>query len=142
MDGGLRRARVNRPMRHARGVRARLGLIVLALLLAMGCSAKPTGVVVGHFRLPGLPASDLQRAGLNFSRGTHGPSHGDTTSVGADGSYSVTLVPGSYSVVGGLSGNPDGLAPERCAGTMHVVVTAHRTTRADFVCRARTLTTP
>jgi hypothetical protein len=75
--------------------RARGTGLVVTVLLAAGCSAKPTGVVTGHFRLPGLPAAGLQRGGLNFSQGAHGPGHGETTPVGPDGKYSVTLVPGS-----------------------------------------------
>src|SRR5205823_10904581 len=57
-------------------------------------------------RLPGRPAADLQRGGLNFSRGAHGSAHGDSVRVGPDGTYSVTLLPGSYSVIGALSGHP------------------------------------
>jgi len=51
--------------------------------------------------------------------------------------YSVTLPPGSYTVIGGLSGEPGGPAPESCDATIKVVVTAHGTTRADFVCHGR-----
>jgi hypothetical protein len=124
-------------------MRSRIGLVVIAALLAAGCSAKPTGVVTGNFRLPGHAAADIQRGGLNFSRGSsHGPAHGETTRVGPDGTYSVTLLPGSYSVIGGLSGRRGGPAPERCAATMHVVVTAHHTTTANYVCRATPVTTP
>jgi len=108
---------------------------ILVLLLG-GCGAKPTGMVDGYFRLPGRPAADLRRAGLNFSRGAHGTAHGETTRVGADGSYSVTLVPGSYSVIGALSGHADGPAPESCAAGITVIGRAHQTTRADFVCHA------
>jgi hypothetical protein len=123
-------------------VRKRFALTVIVVLLLAGCAAKPTGVVDGYFRLPGKPAADLQLAGLNFSRGAHGSAHGDTTRVGADGRYTVTLVPGSYSVVGGLSGHPGGAAPERCAARINVVVTAHKTTRANFVCHATPVDAP
>jgi hypothetical protein len=52
--------------------------------------------------------------------------------IDSGGRYAVALPPGSYSVIGGLSGSP----PETCAGAIRVVVTAHKTTRADFVCHA------
>jgi hypothetical protein len=119
--------------------------VIAALLVGgciAGCGAKPTGTVVGYFRLPERPAVDRQRGGLNFSVGTHGREHGHTTAVGPGGRYSVTLLPGSYSVVGGLSGHPGGPAPERCAATIHVVVRAHHTTRADYVCHATPVPAP
>ena len=99
-------------------------------------------MVEGHFRLPGRTAADLQRGGLNFSAGDHGRGHGYTTRVGADGEYRVTLPPGSYSVIGGLSGHSGGPAPETCAASMSVVVTANSTTRADYVCQATPVTAP
>jgi len=117
-------------------------LTVIAVLLLAGCASRSTGVVDGYFRLPGKPVADLRRAGLNFSRGAHGSAHGDTTRVGADGRYTVTLAPGSYSVVGGLSGDPGGPAPERCSAPINVVVTAHHTTRANFVCHATPVDQP
>jgi hypothetical protein len=110
-------------------------IVSIVVLLVAGCGAKSSGVVDGFFRLPGRTA-DLQRGGLNFSRGAHGSGHGDTVRVGADGRYRVTLLPGSYSVIGALSGHPGGPVPETCDATMHVVVTAHHTTRADYVCHA------
>jgi hypothetical protein len=115
-------------------MRKRITMTLVAALLLVGCSrgAPATGTVDGHFRLPGRPAAELQRAGLNFSRGAHGHGHGDTVRIAADGRYTVALPPGSYSVVGALSGPP----PETCAAPIHVVVTAHRTTRADFTCHA------
>ncbi len=131
--------------------------VIVALLLA-GCGhAEPRGTVDGYFRLPARPAADLQRGGLNFlsangnghgHRGvlsflwSHGSGHGHTTRVGADGWYTVTLSPGSYRVIGGLSGHPGGPAPERCAGTMNVVVTANSPTRADYVCHATPVDVP
>jgi hypothetical protein len=105
--------------------------VVVALLL-VGCSraGTATGTVDGHFSLPGTPAADLRRAGLNFSRGAHGHGHGDTVRIDSDGRYTVALAPGSYSAIGALSGSP----PETSGATINVVVTAHKTTRADFVC--------
>ena len=122
--GGQRIAATRRvrPPR-ASGVRARIGSALVALLLVTGCGAKPTGMVVGYFRLPGRPAADLQRGGLNFSLGAHGNGHGETIRVGAGGKYAVTLVPGSYSVIGALSGQSGGPAAESCAAAMHVVAT-------------------
>jgi hypothetical protein len=127
-------------------------LAVVVALLVAGCGhAGPRGEVDGYFRLPGRPAADVQRGGLNFlpGKGTvqrrggilgflapSGSGHGHVARVGADGRYSVTLPPGSYTVIGGLSGDPEGPAPESCAATITVVVTAHGTTRADFVCHA------
>ena len=111
---------------------------MIVAVLAAGCShAQPHGVVDGYFRLPGRPPADLQRGGLNFakaSEGVHGNGAGHTVRVSADGSYTVTLAPGSYSVIGGLSGHPGGLAAEKCAATIDVVVMANSTTRADYVC--------
>jgi len=125
--------------------------VVVALLVA-GCGhAGPRGEVDGYFYLPGRPAADVQRGGLNFLPGSGtvqrrggilgflapgGSGHGHVARVGADGRYSVTLAPGSYTVIGGLAGHPGGPAPESCADAINVVVTAHGTTRADFVCHA------
>lgn len=118
-------------------------LAVIVVQLAAGCGhTESRGVVDGYFRLPGRPAADLQRGGLNFSAGEHGHGHGHTTRVGADGKYSVTLSPGSYSVIGALSGHAGGPAPESCAATMNVVVRANSTTHADYVCRATPVTSP
>jgi hypothetical protein len=118
-------------------------LTVIVTLLVAGCDyAPPRGTVDGYFRLPGRPAADLQRGGLNFSEGRHGNGHGHTTKVSADGRYTVTLPAGSYSVIGALSGQPGGPAPETCSATMNVVVRANSTTRADYVCRATPVTSP
>ena len=117
---------------------------MIAALFGAGCGhAHSRGVVDGFFRLPAGPAADVQRGGLNFakaSEGVHGNGTGHTVRVSADGRYRVTLPPGSYSVIGGLSGHPRGPVPEKCAATMNVVVRANTTTRADYVCRAVTLT--
>ena len=99
-------------------------------------------MVEGSFRLPGRPAADLQRGGLNFSANEHGKGHGHTVQISADGTYSVTLSPGSYSAIGGLSGNPGGPAAESCDATINVVVKANSTTRADYVCHATAATSP
>ena len=117
-------------------------MAIVALLVA-GCGRTgPRGTVDGYFSLPGRPAADLQRGGLNFSAGEHGNGHGHTTRVGADGHYSITLSPGSYSVIGALSGHAGGPEPASCAATMTVVVTANSTTRADYVCSATPVTKP
>ena len=125
-------------------MRASLALTVLVtVLLGPGCGgAAQRGVVDGQFSLPGRPAADLQRGGLNFSTDEHGLGRGHTTRVNADGTYSVTLPPGSYSVIGGLSGHSGGPAPETCSETINVVVTANGTTRADYVCHATPATSP
>ena len=124
-------------------VRGRITLAVLAALLGTGCGhSGPRGVVEGFFSLPGRPAADLQRGGLNFSADQHGSGHGHTTRVGADGAYSVTLPTGSYSVIGGLSGVSGGPSAETCSATINVVVTANSTTRADYVCHATPTTAP
>ena len=119
-------------------MRARRALIVVVALLVAGCDSGPhgpPGIVSGHFSLPGRPAADLQRGGLNFSPGNHGDGNGRTTTVSADGSYTISLPPGSYSVIGGLSKH-SGAAAESCAETITVMVTANSTTNADFVCHA------
>jgi hypothetical protein len=133
-------------------VRRRITLTVIVMLLVVGCShPKPHGVVDGYFRLPGRPATDLQRGGLNFlpakGRGHHRggvlgflsgnhSGHGHVTTVGTDGRYTVTLPTGSYSVIGALSGHPGGPAPESCAARTNVVVRADRTSHLDYVCHA------
>ena len=120
-----------------------LGVIVIGVVLVAGCGhGGPRGVVDGSFRLPGRQTADLQRGGLNFSTSVRGDRDGHTTKVGADGQYTVTLPPGSYSVIGGLSGQRGGPAPESCAETMSVVVTANSTTHADFVCHATPVSAP
>lgn len=120
-----------------------MALTAVVALLVTGCGhTESRGVVDGHFRLPGRPAADLQRGGLNFSTGDHGQGRGHTTRVSADGTYTVTLPPGSYSVIGALSGHAGGPAPETCAATMNVVVRANSTTVADYVCRATPVTSP
>ena len=117
-------------------------VVIAALVLARCRQAKPHGTVTGIFTLPGRSASELQRGGLNFSVGAHGNGRGHTAAVAADGSYTVTLPPGSYSVIGALSGHPAGPAPEACAETMTVIVRANATTRADYVCHATPLNSP
>jgi len=125
------------------GVRGRITSTLIVALLVAGCGhAGPRGVVEGYFRLPGRPAADLQRGGLNFSADKHGNGHGHTTRVSAGGTYSVTLSPGSYSVIGGLSGHPGGPAAERCGASINIVVRANSTTRADYVCRPTPTTSP
>ena len=127
-------------------VRRAVAPIVVAALLAAGCGRPQSrGVVDGYFRLPGRPAADLQRGGLNFAKatgGVHGNGNGHTVAVSAEGAYTVTLSAGSYSVIGALSGHPGGPAPETCAETMNVVVTGNSTTRADYVCHAMPVTSP
>ena len=114
----------------------RRALLGVALLVA-GCGGSgPQGVVSGHFSLPGRPAADLQRGGLNFSPGAHGDGNGRTTRVSADGEYAVSLPPGSFSVIGALSGHPGGPAPEACAETINLVVHGEQDPHADFVCHA------
>jgi hypothetical protein len=113
-------------------------LVVFVALVVTGCGdspQRPQGVVTGHFRLPGRPTADLQRGGLNFSPGSHGDGNGHTAKVDADGGYTISLPPGSYSVIGGLAKHA-GAAAESCAETINVVVTANNTTTADFVCHA------
>ena len=77
-----------------------------------------------------------RRGGILGFLGLNGSGHGHVARVGANGRYSVTLPPGPYTVIGGLSGDPGGPTPESCAETINVVVTARGTTRADFVCHA------
>lgn len=125
------------------GVRGRLTWATIAILSIAGCSqARPSGTVTGHFSLPGRPAADLLRGGLNFSTHQHGNGSGHTTRVGADGTYELTLPAGSYSVIGGLAGSPGGPSAESCDATINVVVVANATTRADYVCNPTPGITP
>ena len=112
--------------------------MVAVVVFLTGCTSgshEPPGVVSGQFSVPGRPASDLQRGGLNFSSGAHGGGNGLTTKVSADGSYTISLPPGTYSVIGGLA-KQSGAAAESCAETINVVVAANGNTHADFVCHA------
>jgi hypothetical protein len=101
-------------------------------------------MVDGTFSLPGRPTADLQRGGLNFSTNGHGNGngHGHTTRVNADGTYSVTLAAGTYSVIGALAGQAGGVAAETCDATINVTVTANSTVRADYVCHATPAVSP
>jgi len=125
-------------------VRRVVTTVALLAMLAAGCGGSHGhGVVAGQFRLTGAPAADVARGGLNFAKGSdgaHGNGNGHTVQVGADGSYSVTLSAGTYSVVGALSGRPGGPAPERCKATINVVVRSNATTRADYACEAEPAT--
>jgi hypothetical protein len=118
-------------------MRASITAMVLIALLGAGC-ARPVhhGLVEGQFSLPGRPAADLQRAGLNFSTGKHGNGHGQTARVNPDGTYSLSLPVGSYSVIGALAGGSGASTAETCQETITVVITANGTTHADFVCHA------
>ena len=118
--------------------------IAVALLCAAGCGGSH-GTVTGYFRVPGGSATELQRAGLNFSKTSehvHGDGSGHTVRVGADGGYTVRLPSGSYSVIGALSGRPGKVASEICGAAMTVTVRANSTTRADFVCHPTPVSTP
>jgi hypothetical protein len=124
-------------MRRARRSVGTLSVALSIVAASMGCAndGGPTGVVSGRFSLPGRPAADVQRGGLNFSPGSHGHGNGRTAKVDGDGAYSISLPPDTYTVIGGLAGR--GSAPaESCAETISVVVIASRTTHADFVCHA------
>ncbi len=126
-------------------MRRRLMLLAFVALLGAGCAHAQSGVVAGFFRLPGGSATELRRGGLNFAKasdGAHGNGAGHTVRVNADGSYTVTLSSGSYSVIGALSGQPGEIVPEKCAASMNVVVQANRTTRVDYVCHATPVNTP
>ena len=90
----------------------------------------------------GWPICNAAGPELLDRRRQHGLGHGHTTRVSADGTYRVTLAPGSYSVIGGLSGSPGGPVAETCSATINVVVTADSTTRADYVCDATPATSP
>ena len=134
------------PTEQTGEVRRRCASLVLVALLGAGCGQAPSrGVVAGFFRLSGGSAADLQRGGLNFakaSEGAHGNGTGHLVRVSADGSYTVTLSSGSYSVIGALSGQPGKIASETCGGSIKVVVRGNSTTHADFVCHAAPVTPP
>ena len=80
---------------------SRTGVTATAVIMFLGAGCARSaqhGLVEGQFSLPGRPATDLLRGGLNFSTGSHGNGHGLTARVQADGSYSLSLPAGSYSV--------------------------------------------
>ncbi|MCU1396009.1 MAG: hypothetical protein JWM34_4437 [Ilumatobacteraceae bacterium] len=116
-----------------------MGVVIGLLFSACGHPGSP-GVVDGHFLLPGRSAADLQRGGLNFSVGAHGGGNSHTARVNADGSYTVSLPPGSYSVIGGLSQVPGGQPAEACDQAITVIVTANSTTTTNFECHATPVT--
>jgi hypothetical protein len=121
-------------------------LFAIAVVLAAGCShSHSDGTVAGYFRLSGGSRAELLRGGLNFARtseGLHGNGSGQTVRVRVNGSYTVTLPTGAYSVIGGLSGQPGRVPRERCSAAIIVMVRAHSTTHADYVCHALPVTTP
>jgi hypothetical protein len=126
-------------------VRKAFVALVTVVVLAAGCGGRSNGVVTGTFSVPGGTPAELQRAGLNFAKtgsGMHGDGYGHTVRVNRDGSYTVTLPSGSYSVIGALAGHLGRVESETCGAGINVTVRANLTTRADFVCHATPVTTP
>ncbi|MCU7722557.1 hypothetical protein ODJ79_02405 [Actinoplanes sp. KI2] len=119
------------------------GLIVLA---AAGCSpgaggAEPSGsapgsgVVQGHLYGVGGPPPGTRQAWTGTVSFDGGGTHADVA-VKDDGSYSIALGPGRYTVAGSSPRYQDG--KQACSpATGAVEVTAGSTTTVDVLCQMR-----
>lgn len=103
--------------------------IVVALVLTLAASAcartqtgkglTETGVLRGHLYGVGGPAPGHRQPWAGNVT-VSGPGVKREIAVGADGAYSVTLVPGRYTVVGHSPGFNDGRAACQAAGDAQV----------------------
>jgi hypothetical protein len=124
MTGALRR----------RGVRSILVGLALAVVFLAGCSGRSgaEGTLAGHLYGVGGPAPGLPRPWPGTVTLT-GPGVHQDISVGADGSYSVTVPVGRYSVVGRSPLYESDAA--LCRATEVATVTSGHTTTADVLCQ-------
>ncbi|NJC70068.1 carboxypeptidase regulatory-like domain-containing protein [Planosporangium thailandense] len=111
-------------------------VVVAALLGLAGCTGSPgTGTLTGRFAASGGPLGLAGTAGprpLHGSVTVEGPGGRHVVATGSDGSYRLTLPPGTYSVTAEV---PGGTGP--CQADRPVTVTSGRTSRADVVCHVR-----
>jgi hypothetical protein len=106
----------------------------LAVVLLAGCSGRSgaEGTLTGHLYGVGGPPPGLPRAWPGTVTLT-GPGVEQDVSVGADGSYSVTVPVGRYTVVGRSPLYESDAA--LCRATGVATVTSRHTTRADVWCQ-------
>ena len=109
--------------------------LVLPAALLVGCSASTpaTGTISGHLRqVGGIPPGDDRPVPGTVT--ITGGAVSKELAVGNDGSYTVDVPPGTYTVVGhsptSLSGNKQG----DCAASGPAVVTSGMSTTADVIC--------
>jgi hypothetical protein len=132
-------------MRHCPSVMIKIGLVIV---FSSGCSAAHpgdgaaessgsatgTGILQGHLYGVGGPATGSQEAWPGIVTLTSSGFRRDIP-VGADGSYSVTLAPGLYTVVGHSPRLDNGNGSCVAANAAHVVAGA--TVTDDVLCHIR-----
>ena len=117
-----------------REVRGFLAGLALAVMLVAGCSGASSaeGTLAGHLYGVGGPAPGLPRAWPGTVTLT-GPGVYQDVSVGADGTYSVTVPAGRYTVAGRSPFYESNAA--LCRATGVATVTTGHTTTADVWCQ-------
>lgn len=121
-------------MRETRGAAVRcLGVSFIGLVLLAGCGGPSGhGTLSGHLYMVGGPAPGTPRAVEGTVVAT-GPDGRHTATVGADGSYTMQLAPGTYTVTGTSPQYGEGKSPCPANGTVAVVQSEVRT--ADAYCQ-------
>lgn len=125
------RVRATRPVAFSS---VAMSAVVATVLTLTGCASggSAEGTLTGHLLGVGGPAGNGPSpwpGTLTITAG--GVEH--VVSVGDDGSYSVTLAPGSYTVVGRSPMFQDGTSDCRPSGDAHI--TAGATTSLDVACQ-------
>src|SRR5580700_40664 len=117
-----------------RGVRISLVFLALAAVFLAGCSGRSPadGTLAGHLYGVGGPAPGLPRAWPGTVTLT-GPGIQENVSVGTDGSYSVRVPGGRYTVVGRSPLYESDAA--LCRATGVATVTSRHTTTANVFCQ-------
>jgi len=118
-------------MRHSL-IGIALAAVCLAGLAACSGQGPADGTVAGHLYGVGGPAPGLPRPWPGTVTVT-GPGGQRQVSVGASGSYSVMVPPGTYTVAGRSPLYESGAALCRAAG--RVTVTSGHTAKADVLCQ-------
>jgi hypothetical protein len=98
--------------------------------ILIGDSEQPAstrGTIIGTLREIGGPPPGVDH-GIAGTVHADGPSDSWAGTTGSDGTFSVTVNAGTYSLTGSPSGGG------YCSGGAHVVVTAGHTTHADVIC--------
>jgi len=108
--------------------------LALGLVFLAGCSGRSgaEGTLTGHLYGVGGPPPGLPRPWPGTVTLT-GPGIDRSASVGADGSYSVTVPAGRYTVVGRSPLYESDAA--LCRATELATVTSGHTTTADVLCQ-------
>jgi len=121
-------------MRESRGATVRcLGVLFIGLVVLAGCGGlSGSGTLSGHLYVVGGPAPGTPRAVEGTVVAT-GPGGRHTATVGADGSFTMQLAPGTYTVTGTSPQYGEGKSPCPANGTVAVVQSEVRT--ADAYCQ-------